>query len=145
MSRSDFCSPATAATDPCMPGMPRCSSWESGNAPRAISVVMTGIWVSSASMASSADALALMTPPPTYRTGRLASAISRAASRTCLPCGLVVGRYPGRASSDGHVKVVGFCSASLAMSTSTGPGRPVDAMWNASAIVRGMSSGSVTR
>ena len=31
------------------------------------------------------------------------------------------------------------------MSTSTGPGRPVDAMWNASAIVRGMSAGSVTR
>ncbi len=37
------------------------------------------------------------------------------------------------------------CSASLAMSTSTGPGRPVEAMWNASAIVRGISAGSVTR
>ena len=31
------------------------------------------------------------------------------------------------------------------MSTSTGPGRPVPAMWNASAIARGMSRGSVTR
>ena len=31
------------------------------------------------------------------------------------------------------------------MSTSTGPGRPVQAMWNASAIRRGISSGSVTR
>ena len=36
-------------------------------------------------------------------------------------------------------------SADLAMSTSTGPGRPVEAMWNASAIVRGMSAGSMTR
>jgi hypothetical protein len=40
---------------------------------------------------------------------------------------------------------VDACSASLEMSTSTGPGRPVEAMWNASAIVRGMSAGSVTR
>ena len=31
------------------------------------------------------------------------------------------------------------------MSTRTGPGRPVEAMWNASAIVRGMSSALVTR
>ena len=37
------------------------------------------------------------------------------------------------------------CSTSLGMSTSTGPGRPVDARWNASAIVRGISAGSVTR
>ena len=65
ISRSDFCSAATAATVPCMPGMPRLSSWESGKAPRAISVVTTGICVSSARTASSADASALMTPPPT--------------------------------------------------------------------------------
>ena len=32
------------------------------------------------------------------------------------------------------------CRMSLGMSTSTGPGRPVRAMWNASAMVRGMSS-----
>ncbi len=37
------------------------------------------------------------------------------------------------------------CRADFATSTSTGPGRPVEAMWKASAIVRGMSSGSVTR
>ena len=30
------------------------------------------------------------------------------------------------------------------MSTSTGPGRPVDARWNASAIARGISAASVT-
>jgi len=37
------------------------------------------------------------------------------------------------------------CWASLAMSTSTGPGRPVEARWNASASTRGMSSACVTR
>ena len=34
---------------------------------------------------------------------------------------------------------------SLGMSTSTGPGRPVVATWNASRIARGMSWVSVTR
>ena len=63
--RSAFCSAPTAATVPCMPGMPRCSGWLSGNAPRAISVVTTGAPVSSASCLSSADASALITPPPT--------------------------------------------------------------------------------
>ena len=37
------------------------------------------------------------------------------------------------------------CSTSLGMSTRTGPGRPVDARWNASAMARGISAGSVTR
>ncbi len=37
------------------------------------------------------------------------------------------------------------CIASFDTSTSTGPGRPVDARWKASAIARGISSGSVTR
>ncbi len=37
------------------------------------------------------------------------------------------------------------CIADFAMSTSTGPGRPVEAMWNASAMVRGMSAASVIR
>jgi len=31
------------------------------------------------------------------------------------------------------------------MSTSTGPGRPVPAMWNAAATAAGISAGSVTR
>ena len=83
---------ATAATEPCMPGMPRCCGCESGNAPRAISVVTTGMPVSSASCFSCACASALMTPPPTYSTGRRDFAISFAASRTCLPCGRSVGR-----------------------------------------------------
>ena len=65
MSRSLFCSAVTAVTVPCMPGMPRCCGWLSGNAPRAISVVTTGMPVSSASTLSSAAARALSTPPPT--------------------------------------------------------------------------------
>ena len=92
MIRSLRCSPATAATVPCMPGMPRCCGWLSGNAPRAISVVTTGIPVSSASTRSSREARARIVPPPTYSTGRRASRISRAASRICLECGLVTGR-----------------------------------------------------
>ena len=68
-SRSASCSASTAGTVPCMPGMPRCCWCESGNAPRAISVVTTGAPVVSASASSSADACARMTPPPTYSTG----------------------------------------------------------------------------
>lgn len=90
--RSAFCRPVTAATEPCMPGMPRCCGWLSGNAPSAIRVVVTGAPVSSARTFSSAVAWALSTPPPTYRTGRLAWVISLAASRICLACGLVTGR-----------------------------------------------------
>ena len=64
-SRSDSCIAATAATVPCMPGMPTCCGWLSGKAPRAISVVTTGMPVSSASVRSSSQARALSTPPPT--------------------------------------------------------------------------------
>ncbi len=65
ISRSLFCSAVTAVTVPCMPGMPRCCGWLSGNAPRAMRVVTTGMPVSSASTRSSAAARALSTPPPT--------------------------------------------------------------------------------
>ena len=65
MIRSERWSPATAATVPCMPGMPRCCGWLSGKAPRAIKVVSTGMPVSSASTRSSRQAWARITPPPT--------------------------------------------------------------------------------
>ena len=54
-----------AATEPCIPGIPRCCGWLSGNAPRAIRVVTTGIPVSSASSSNSAVASPRITPPPT--------------------------------------------------------------------------------
>ncbi len=65
MSRSERCRAPTAATVPCMPGMPMFCGWLSGKTPRAISVVTTGIPVSSASSRSSSHARALSTPPPT--------------------------------------------------------------------------------
>ena len=65
MIRSLRWSPATAATVPCMPGMPRCCGWLSGKAPRAIKVVTTGIPVSAASSSSSREAPARIVPPPT--------------------------------------------------------------------------------
>src|SRR6266581_3307180 len=41
-------------------------------------------------------------------------------------------------------QLVGACRMSFGMSTRTGPGRPVDATWNASAIAAGIRSASVT-
>ena len=60
------------------------------------------------------------------------------------------GSYPGRSisiSSDHSMAERGLLGStmSLGMSTSTGPGRPVVAMWNASLTTRGMSCASVTR
>ena len=65
ISRSERCSAQLANFEPCMPGICSESGCESGNAPFAISVVTTGICVSSASACSSASAPALMMPPPT--------------------------------------------------------------------------------
>ena len=48
MSRSLFCMAVTAVALPCIPGMPRHNGWLSGNAPRAINVVTTGMFNSSA-------------------------------------------------------------------------------------------------
>ena len=69
ISRSAFCRAVTAATVPCIPGIPRCCGCESGNAPRAIKVVTTGAPVISASCINSLAAFALIIPPPTYKTG----------------------------------------------------------------------------
>ena len=48
-----------------MPGMPRHSGWLSGNAPRAMRVVTTGMPVRSASARSASAARAFRIPPPT--------------------------------------------------------------------------------
>ena len=90
--RSLSWSARTAGTVPCMPGIPRCWSCESGNAPRAISVVTSGAPVASANVLSSADAFARITPPPTYSTGFFAFAINCAAAWICLPWAFVTGR-----------------------------------------------------
>ena len=65
ISRSQRWIAVTAEYMPCMPGMPRCWSWESGKDPLAISVVTTGILVRSAKASNSAEACDLSVPPPT--------------------------------------------------------------------------------
>ena len=90
-SRSARCIDVTAVYPPCIPGIPSASSWVSGKEPRAMSVVTTGSLPSVARSNSSFVASALITPPPTYRTGRSASMISRTASRTCFRLPFVVG------------------------------------------------------
>ena len=71
--------------------------------------------------------------------------MSLAASRICRLCGLVFGLYPGSSNCGGQANVHWPCSTSLGTSTSTGPGRPLAAMWNASAMTRAMSSPLRTR
>ena len=75
MSRSDFCSAVTAATVPCMPGIPRWSGWLSGHGAAGH---QGGDHRGSGSARRSGAARSLaperMTPPPTYSTGRRACA-----------------------------------------------------------------------
>ena len=81
-----------AAGCPCMPSIPSHCGSLAGNAPSAISVVVTGAPVRRASAVSSAAASAWTTPPPAYSTGRRAAASACAASRTWRPFGFVRGR-----------------------------------------------------
>ena len=70
--------------EPCMPTGPRFSWCDAGNAPLPMSVVTTGICMSSASSFSSSDAPDDTVPPPTYRTGRSARAMRATACLICL-------------------------------------------------------------
>jgi len=65
IKRSLFWMAVTAVYMPCIPGMPRCCSCESGNAPRAINVVTTGMPVRSAKASNSWAARDFSVPPPT--------------------------------------------------------------------------------
>ena len=113
--------------------------------PRPVSVVTVGTFPSSESSTITSEAPERMAPPPTYRTGRAAVAMSRAASRTWRALGLTTGWYPGRSVSGGHTKSASSTCADFVTSTSTGPGLPVEARWNASAMRAGISSALVTR
>ena len=55
---------------PCMPGIPRLSTWSPANAPMPRSVVMTGICAFSATSRTSASARAMSAPCPTSNSGR---------------------------------------------------------------------------
>ena len=77
-------------------------------------------------------------------TGRSLVRMSLAASRIIRGWPLVVGLYPGRSTLSGQYQSMVACRTSLGTSTRTGPGRPVVAMWNASRMMRGRSSGLIT-
>ena len=145
MSRSDCCSAVTAATVPCIPGMPRLRSWLSGTAPRAISVVTTGIRVSSTQRAQLLAGAGPDDPATDVEHGPLGlgDEPGRLADLLAVRPGhrAVAGQVDLRRPAEGRVA----CRASLLMSTRTGPGRPVEATWNASASARGISAASVTR
>ena len=110
-----------------------------------MSVVVTGIRVSSASARSSFDASDPMTPPPTYRTARRARIMVFAAFFTWPGCPSYVGLYDRRWTRSGYSKSACFMSTSFGRSMCTGPGRPVAAMWKASRITGVMSLMSFTR
>ena len=57
----------------------------------------------------------------------------------------MVGLYPGSATVSGYSKSASSVKTSFGMSTSTGPGRPVLAMWKASLITRAISEACMTR
>ena len=62
-----------------------------GDALRAIRVVTTGVLAASANSSSAWAALALITPPPTYRTGRSEASMRSMAARICTGWPLVLG------------------------------------------------------
>ena len=132
--RSDRCSAVTAATLPCIPGIEV--------APVAVRERAAGGERRHDGDAGQLDQPAQLCPcarsdHPATDVEHRATGVDDQPSRllTCLECGRVVGRYPGRLISPGQAKVVCACKASLATSTRTGPGRPVPAMWKASATV----------
>src|SRR5437867_911160 len=87
------------------PAVPSASGWSSGNALLPSSVVMTGIWSSSASSSSSGQASAYITPCPAWITGAFACSSTRVAASMsrALPAGLVAftGRYWSAISAPG--------------------------------------------
>ena len=54
------------------------------------------------------------------------------------------GRYDGRSTSSGYANVVLAAVTSFGRSMTTGPGRPLRAMWNASLTTRARSRTSFT-
>ena len=61
----------------------------------------------------------------------------------CFGWPFVLGLYPGRSTVSGQSQSIIWLAMSFGMSTSTGPGRPVVATWNASRMIRGTSFASV--
>ena len=76
-----------AALEPCMPGSPMHSGWQSGKTPLAISVVTTGICTVSATRISWAGSTSALTRAAAHVEDRpLAARIASAAVMICLGC-----------------------------------------------------------
>ncbi len=84
-------------------------------------------------------------PWPARMTGRDAELMSSSALAT--ETGLIgrSGRACGRGAAASQSNSQAVCWASLVMSISTGPGRPLAAMWNASRTAGPTSCARVTR
>ncbi len=78
-------------------------------------------------------------------TGFLEARIISSARLICPACPSYWGLYPGRSTVSGYENSVALIVTSLGISTSTGPGLPVRAMWNASLMVLAMSFTSLIR
>ena len=79
------------------------------------------------SRVSAADASFRITPPPVYTIGRFASSSSCTAFLICPACPRVTGLYERIDTVFGYANSVVACVTSFGMSTTTGPGRPVEA------------------
>ena len=146
ISRSHSLTALLAVTLPCMPSILRERGSVSGNPPRPIRVVVTGTRAFLASAVSSGAASPAITPPPAYSKGLFAWLIALASLSICFGCPLPEGGlYPRMLTVSGVVASVGARWTSFGISTRTGPGLPVDAISNASAMMRGRSSASFTR
>ena len=128
-----------------MPGMPRFCGCESGNAPRAIRVVTTGAPVSRASSMQLGRRLGLddAAADVEHRALRRRRSAGRPPGSACRAASSSAG---SRAAASRRARRTWSAPAGRpsAGRRAPGPGRPVEAMWNASVIARGMSAGSVT-
>jgi hypothetical protein len=128
---------------PCMPIMPRFSGWEAGKPPMPSSVMATGICAFSANACTTASAPPRMMPWPARISGRSAALINCIGSPPLEWPGRANDSRSGAAASQSNSHVPSW--ASLVMSISTGPGRPLAAMANASRTADATSDARVTR
>ena len=119
--------------------MPKDSNWSHGIEPLPIRLSTTGMPVISVNCLIYAEVFEEITPPPTNKTGFSAvfTASIKVSISSVLPsfCNL----YPRRLTSVGYSKSISASNTSFAISMTTGPGLPVEAIWNASLNTRGKS------
>ena len=128
-----------------MPIMPRFSRCDAGTPPMPSSVIAIGISARSANCLTIDEAFDRMMPWPARMTGRCAELINSRARAIDAEFTTHSGRACGLGAAASQLKSHDDCCASLVMSISTGPGRPLAAMWNASRTAGARSCARVTR